>query len=88
VVDSLSAPMSMELGSLLQQYDSKLDIVYQDALGVGSAQEYKSIVYWNSSALVFPTPQVVKSNNQIVGFSYLYFRAVLVSCFSSFGCGS
>jgi hypothetical protein len=76
--DSLSAPMSIELGSLLQQYDSKLDIVYQDALGLSNAQEYKSVVYWNSSTLVFPTPQVANSKNQIDGFSNSYFLAVLV----------
>jgi hypothetical protein len=51
----LSAPISIELGDLLQQYGSKLDIVYQDALGLGSTQEYKSIIYSNNSALVSPT---------------------------------
>jgi hypothetical protein len=76
--DSLSAPMSIEIGSLLQQYDSKLDIVYQDAMGLGSAQEYKSIIYWNTSILVSPTPQEANSKNQIDGFSYPYFLAVLV----------
>jgi hypothetical protein len=76
--DSLSAPMSTELGSLLQQYDSKLDIVYQDALGLGNAQEYKTIVYWNTTALVSPTPQEANSKNQMEGFSSLYFQAFLV----------
>jgi hypothetical protein len=76
--DSLSATMSIELGSLLQQHDSKLDIIYQDALGHSSAQEYKSIVYWNSTTLVSPTPQEAKSKNQIDGFYNLYFLAVLV----------
>ncbi len=32
--DSWSTPISMELGSLLEHYDSKLDIVYEDALGL------------------------------------------------------
>jgi hypothetical protein len=76
--DSLSAPMSLELGSLLQQYDSKIDIVYQDALGLGNTQEYKSIIYWNSSALVSPTPQQANSKIQKDAFSNPYIIAVFV----------
>jgi hypothetical protein len=76
--DSLSAPISMELGNLLQQYDSKLDIVYQDALRLGSTQEYKSIIYSNSSALVFPTPQEAFSKQKEDGFSIPNFIAVLL----------
>jgi hypothetical protein len=76
--DSLSSPMSIELGNLLQQYDSKLDIVYQDALGSAIAQEYKSIIFWNSSTQVSPTPQEEISKIQTEGFPNPYLLAVLV----------
>ena len=72
--DSLSAPISIELGNLLQQYGSKLDIVYQDALGLGSTQEYKSIIYSNNSALVSPTSAKQKED----AFSNPNFIVVLV----------
>ena len=76
--DSLSAPMSLELGNLLQQYNSKLDIVYQDALGLGSTQEYKSIIYWNTSTPVSPTPQEATSKQPRDGFLTTYFPAFLL----------
>ena len=66
--DSLSAPMSIELGNLLQQYDSKLDIVYQDALGLGNAQEYKSIILLEQLNSCFPNSsrgKFEKSNRRI-----------------------
>jgi hypothetical protein len=62
--DSLSAPINLELGNLLQQYGSKLDIVYQDMLGLGKTQEYKSIIYSNTSTFVSPTFQDAFSNQK------------------------
>jgi hypothetical protein len=76
--DSLSAPMSLELGSLLQQYDYKIDLVYQDALGLGNTKEYKSLIYWNTSAPVSPTPQEAISKQPRDEFLSLYLPAVLV----------
>jgi hypothetical protein len=82
--DSLSAPISIELGSLLQQYDSKLDIIYEDALGFGSTQEYKTIIYWNSSSLASPTPQEAISKQPRDGFSNPYLIAILVIVSATF----
>jgi hypothetical protein len=76
--DSLSAPMSLELGSLLQQYNYKLDIVYQDELGLGSNKEYKSIIYWNTSNPVSPTSQEATSKQPRDGFLNSYFPAFLL----------
>ena len=76
--DALSAPISIELGNLLQQYGSKLDIVYQEALGLGSTQEYKSIIYSNSAGLVSPTPQDAFAKQKEDAFSNLNFIAVIV----------
>jgi hypothetical protein len=52
--DNLSTPLSANLGSALQQYDSKLDIIYEDAVGLGGTQQYKSLIYWNNSTPVSP----------------------------------
>jgi hypothetical protein len=75
--DSLSAPMSLELGNLLQQYNYELDIVYQDALGLGSTKEYKSIIYWNTSNPDSPTPQEATSKQPRDRFT-TYFPAFLL----------
>jgi hypothetical protein len=76
--DSLSAPISIELGDLLQLYGSKLDIVYQDVLGLGSTQEYKSIIYSNSSSLVSQSLQEPFAKQIEDGFSNSNFIAILV----------
>jgi hypothetical protein len=76
--DSLSAPMSLELGNLLQQYNYRLDIVYQDALGLGSTKEYKSHIYWNTSNPDSPTPQEATSKQPRDGFLNNYFPAFLL----------
>jgi hypothetical protein len=77
--DSLSAPMSTEMGNLLQQYDSKLDIVYQDALGLGNIQEYKSIICWNNSSPVSPTPQEANSKQPGILNPYLLVLFIVTS---------
>jgi len=69
-----NAPISNELGNLLQQYNSNLDIVYQDSLGFGSTQEYKSIIFSNNSTLVSPTSAKPKED----AFSNPNFIVVLV----------
>jgi hypothetical protein len=76
--DSLSAPMSTEMGNLLQQYDSKFDIVYEDALGLGSIQKYKSIIYWNSSYPFSPTPQEANSKQPGTGFLNSYLLVLVI----------
>jgi hypothetical protein len=76
--DSLSGPISIELGDLLQLYGSKLDIVYQDVLGLGSTQEYKSIIYSNSSSLVSQSLQEAFAKQKEDGFSAANFIAILV----------
>jgi hypothetical protein len=53
--DALSMPISSNLSRVLQAYGSKLDIVYEDALGLGSQQDYASVIYWNNSTLPLPS---------------------------------
>jgi hypothetical protein len=59
--DNLSTPISTNLGNMLEQYDSKLDIIYEDAVGRGGTQEYKSLIYWNNSTLS-PEPSASPTN--------------------------
>lgn len=75
--DNLSSTISIELGNLLQQYNSNLDIVYQDVIGLGSTGEYKSIIYSNSS-VVSATLQGTNSNQNIDGTSNPYLLSVFI----------
>ena len=56
--DNLSTPISIDLSGALQEFDSKLDIIYEDAVGLGGKQEYKSYIYWNNSRLISSIPSV------------------------------
>ena len=76
--------MSLELGTLLQQYDSKLDIVYQNALGLASTQEYKSIIYWNSTTPVSPNSSRSRFENSKRRFVEPLPSSSYISCFSNF----
>jgi hypothetical protein len=76
--DSLSTPISMKLGSLLEQYDSRLDIVYDDALGVGGNADYNMIIQLNSSIQASPNPQEIISKQSIDVFWNRNFSAVLL----------
>jgi hypothetical protein len=61
--DTLSTPISIDLSGIIQLFDSKLDIIYEDALGISSKQEYKSLVYWNNSTLISSTPSLSPANS-------------------------
>lgn len=61
--DNLSNPISIDLSGALQEFDSKLDIIYEDAGGLGGKQEYKSYIYWNNSRLISSTPSVSATNS-------------------------
>ena len=56
--DALSGPISSELGGMLLEYDSKLDIIYEDELGLGGTKEYKSFVYWNKTPYFSSYPSI------------------------------
>lgn len=49
--DELSVPISIDLGSLLEQYGSKLDIIYEGPLRINSSQKYDNIVSWNDKSM-------------------------------------
>jgi len=80
--DTLSTPISSHLGSILEQYGFKLDIIYEDAIGIGDIQGYRSFFYWNSSSTepgrTLPAPRDTASpETPLEGFSYIDLPIVL-----------
>ena len=51
--DSLSANISISVGTLLTEYGEKLDIIYDDGLSVSNG--YSQLIYWNAYNPI-PTP--------------------------------
>ncbi len=47
--DSLSLEISKNLGYLLKQYGTKLDIIYDDGLNSNSAKTYEKLIFWNGT---------------------------------------
>jgi len=81
--DALSTPISIHVGSFLEQYPSELDIIYEDAIGLGGTQEYKSFFYWNSfltePGKPSPTPRNgASSETPLNWFSYFDLPIVLM----------
>jgi hypothetical protein len=61
--DDLSRNISTAVGNLLNQYGSKLDIIYQDDVESGKAEEYSKIIYWNDASLIQPAPDTEPPTN-------------------------
>jgi hypothetical protein len=58
-------PISVNLGNLLEQHSSKLDIIYEDDNQTNSSQKYSQLINWNNTLLnpsSIPTPQKNSSN--------------------------
>jgi len=47
--DALSNKLCMDLGSLLEEYGSKLDIIYDDGLETNSSCGYTKLIFWNGT---------------------------------------
>lgn len=57
--DALAVNLTRSIGGLLQEYGTKLDIIYDDGLLPGNNNGYSRLIYWNDpslSALPTPTP--------------------------------
>lgn len=52
--DDLSFNLSISVGNLLNQYATKLDIIYNDQLQPGSNYGYSKTIYWNDPSLSQP----------------------------------
>jgi hypothetical protein len=53
--DSLSYTLSVSISSLLQEYGTKLDIIYDDGLQPDNTYGYSKLIFWNSPS---PSPSV------------------------------
>ncbi len=51
--DDFSFRISTELGSLLEEYGSKLDIIYDEGLGFNNIKYYHELIFWNGTRLRF-----------------------------------
>jgi hypothetical protein len=47
--DDFSLEISTDLGSLLQQYGTKLDIIYDDGLNASNTNAYSKLIFWNGT---------------------------------------
>jgi hypothetical protein len=57
--DALSYNISVNIGNLLEEYGTKLDIIYDDGLQPGSTYGYSKLIYWDDPSLSpspLPTP--------------------------------
>jgi hypothetical protein len=64
--DTISTDLSISVNIMLTQYDSRLDLVYEDAFQQDNPQGYSSLIYWNNPTPVQPfwpnTPAVPTPN--------------------------
>jgi hypothetical protein len=49
--DSFSLEVSTNLGSLLEQYGTKLDVIYDDGLNSTNTNAYGKLIFWNGTIL-------------------------------------
>ena len=56
LADNLTLPISENMASLLQQYGSKLDVIYDDPAFPGYSSIYDSTFLWNETASTIATP--------------------------------
>jgi hypothetical protein len=50
--DEFSLEISTELGSLLDRYQNRLDIIYDDGLEAGNSYGYSRLIFWNGTVWV------------------------------------
>jgi hypothetical protein len=56
--DALSYNVSISINSLLDEYGTKLDIIYDDGLLSGNMKGYSKLIYWNDPTLpVYQSPK-------------------------------
>jgi hypothetical protein len=50
--DAFSYELCVNLDSLMEQYGTKLDIIYDDGLELGNAYGYNKLIFWNGTVYV------------------------------------
>ena len=84
--NTLSYNTSVSIGSLLQEYGTKLDIIYDDGLQPGNNYGYNQLIYWNSynpppspSPLASPTPTQTLTSTRALMYYVAVIAVVAVS---------
>ena len=65
--DAFSNNLSISVSNLIEKYDTKLDIIYDDGLQPGNNYGYSKLIYWNDPSLVpspSPTPSTLQFSPQ------------------------
>ena len=81
--DNVSYSLCVGVSSLLEQYGTKIDIIYDDGLNSSSINGYNSLIYWNDTSK-FPTGTPTTSSlsdpsTLAKGAQYSYIIAVAVA---------
>jgi hypothetical protein len=72
--DTLSYNLSVSVNSLLEEYGTKLDIIYDDGLEPGSTYGYSRLISWNSTS-PSPSPSPSQQPTSPLPMDYAYAMA-------------
>ena len=50
--DEFSFKISTEVGGLIDEYQNRLDIIYDDGLETNSSYGYSKLIFWNGTVWV------------------------------------
>ena len=73
--DAFSYNISKNVGTLLEEYGSELDIIYDDGLEPNNTYGYSKLIYWNVSSLP-PSPSPEPKTEVSLSMDYVYAIAV------------
>jgi hypothetical protein len=72
--DTLSYNLSVSVNSLLEEYGTKLDIIYDDGLEPDSTNGYNRLISWNSTS-PSPSPSPSQQPTSPLPMDYVYAMA-------------
>lgn len=61
--DEFSVPISVNLGNLLEQHNSRLDITYEDIYQTNNSQKYSQLINWNNTLLNSSSTPISQKNS-------------------------
>jgi hypothetical protein len=70
--DALSNEICANLNSLLAQYGTRLDIIYDDGIEPGNTSEYNEFVFWNGTVTRMHAPKFTSETFYAAGFAWFY----------------
>jgi hypothetical protein len=75
--DNLSEPICKTLGSLIKEYGSRLDVIYDEGLEPDNTYGYSKLFFWNSTE---PDPLLSLSTETVYTIAGVTSAAVVVAC--------